>query len=86
MGECPNCGKQVGSDDALCPHCGFDLHSRQADRVRELREEGRIHPGRIGAKERGDFAGSDSRERPTHTDLPAEDRGTEGPEQIDAGL
>ena len=86
MGECPNCGKRVAPDEALCPSCGYDLNSQQAERVRELREEGRIHPGRIGAKERGEFSGGDSEQRPPRTDLPAEERGTEGPEEIDAGL
>ena len=86
MSDCPNCGKPVGPDDALCPHCGFDVRSQQADDVRRLREEGRIHPGRLGAKERGDFRGGDPQERPARSDLPSEDRATEGPEEIDAGL
>ena len=86
MGDCPNCGKPVEEGAALCPHCGFDVNSQQADAVRRLREEGRIHPGRIGTQERGDFVEGEPRERPPRTELPAEDRATEGPEEIDAGL
>jgi zinc-ribbon domain len=87
MSDCPNCGKPVGENDLLCPNCGFDVRSQHAEHVRELREEGRIHPGRIGAKERGDFAGGDPSETPhPTTSLPAEDRSAEGPEEIDAGL
>jgi uncharacterized Zn finger protein (UPF0148 family) len=86
VSDCPNCGKPVGEGDALCPNCGYDVRSQQADAVRRLREEGRIHPGRIGAVDRNDFAGRDPEERGSRTELPAEDRATEGPEEIDAGL
>jgi predicted amidophosphoribosyltransferase len=44
--DCPNCAKPVDDGAALCSHCGFDIHSQQADTVRRLREEGVIHPGR----------------------------------------
>ena len=87
MVDCPNCGKEVSEADELCPHCGFHVKSRQADEVRRLREEGVIHPGLLGAQERSDFAGADPAERPApRTELPAEDRAREGPEEIDAGL
>ena len=85
MGDCPNCGKPVPEGAALCPACGFDVNSRQADAVRRLREEGVIHPGRLGA-DPTQFAGGDPRERPQRTDLPAEERALEGPEEFDAGL
>jgi hypothetical protein len=86
MADCPNCGEPYAENDLLCPDCGFDVRSQHADSVRRLREEGRIHPGRIGAKERGEVAGGDPSERPARSELPAEDRATEGPEEIDAGL
>jgi hypothetical protein len=78
--DCPNCGQQVSESDDLCPNCGFHVKSRQADEVRRLREEGRIHPGRLGA-----HPGARDERRPT-TDLPAEDKSRVGPEEIDAGL
>jgi hypothetical protein len=85
--DCPNCGEQVSESDELCPNCGFHVKSRQAGEVRRLRDEGLIHPGRIGAKERVDFAGADPSERGgPRTELPAEDKAREGPEEIDAGL
>ena len=40
-----------------CDVCGFDTGESQAERVRELREDGRIHPGRLGASDPNDFAG-----------------------------
>jgi uncharacterized Zn finger protein (UPF0148 family) len=86
MTDCPNCGQPYGESDLLCPNCGFDVRSQHADAVRRLREEGRIHPGRIGAQDRNEFSGGDTRERPARTELPAEDRTAEGPEEIDAGL
>jgi uncharacterized membrane protein YvbJ len=52
VSECPNCGKPVDEGAALCPSCGFDVHSQQADAVRRLREDGVIHPGRLGERER----------------------------------
>jgi hypothetical protein len=88
VSDCPNCGAQVDEGAALCPNCGYDVNSQQAGEVRRLREEGRIHPGRLGAQERGGgFAGGDPSERPApHTELPAEEGAREGPEEIDAGL
>jgi hypothetical protein len=84
--DCPNCGQPYAETDLLCPNCGFDVRSRQADSVRRLREEGRIHPGRLGAQDRNDFSGGDPGDRPIRSDLPSEDRAAEGPEEIDAGL
>jgi uncharacterized Zn finger protein (UPF0148 family) len=86
MADCPNCGQPYAETDLLCPNCGFDVRSQQADAVRRLREEGRIHPGRIGAQDRNEFVADASEERQPRTELPAEDRTAEGPEEIDAGL
>jgi RNA polymerase subunit RPABC4/transcription elongation factor Spt4 len=87
MSDCPNCGTQVDDAATLCPNCGFDLHSQSADAVRRLHEEGKIHPGRLGASDPDDFAGGDASETPAqHSDLPAEDREHAGPEELDAGL
>jgi hypothetical protein len=85
--ECPNCGQQVDDGAAVCSNCGFDIHSQQADEVRRLREEGKIHPGRLGAENK-DWEGGDPRERDIHEELPAEDwgAGRESPEERDAGL
>jgi hypothetical protein len=85
--ECPNCGKQVDESAPLCPNCGFDIHSRQADEVRELREEGQIHPGRLGATN-DDWRGGDPKEPDVHEELPVEDLGgaRENPEEIDPGF
>jgi zinc-ribbon domain len=78
--DCPNCAEEVSEEAELCPHCGFHVTSQQAAEVRRLREEGLIHPGRIGAH-------PDARtERRPAPELPAEDRGRAGPEEIDAGL
>ena len=80
MTDCPNCGEQVDAAAELCPACGFHVKSQQADDVRRLRDEGLIHPGRLGAN-------PDARtERQPTTELPAEDKGRAGPEEIDAGL
>jgi len=85
--DCPNCGQPYSESDLLCPNCGFDVRSQHADAVRRLREEGRIHPGRIGAQDRNEFSGADAEERALRrSDLPAEDRAAGGPEEIDAGL
>jgi hypothetical protein len=85
--DCPNCGQQVDEKAPLCPNCGFDIHTQQAGEVRRLRDEGRIHPGRVGADEHAGFVGGDPSERAApHTELPAEDAAREGPEEIDAGL
>ena len=84
MTDCPNCGEQVDENAPLCPKCGFDIHSGQADSVRRLREEGKIHPGRMGAQQRADEAGE--RTAPAH----AADEGgrdpQDKPEHYDAGL
>ena len=85
--DCPNCGQQVDESAALCPNCGFDIHSAQADDVRHLREEGRIHPGRLSEQERSEDAVTGGPERGgPREELPAEDLAREGPEEIDAGL
>jgi|tagenome__1003787_1003787.scaffolds.fasta_scaffold20926056_3 hypothetical protein len=86
--DCPNCGQQVDESAALCPNCGFDLHSRVADDVRRLRKEGRIHPGRLGASDANDFSGGDPGDPDIREELPAEDWGgaSESPEERDAGL
>jgi hypothetical protein len=86
--DCPNCGKQVDPQVALCPECGFHVQSQQAGEVRRLREEGVIHPGRLGAQERtGHAPTAEATERgQTRTELPADDRATQRPEEIDAGL
>jgi hypothetical protein len=83
--DCPNCGYQVEESAALCPNCGFDIHSQQAGEVRRLREEGKIHPGRLGASDRNEFSGPNPHGGPDE-ELPAEDLTREGPEEIDAGL
>jgi hypothetical protein len=87
VADCPNCGKQVEDGAALCPHCGYDVHSRQAGEVRRLREEGLIHPGVLPPEERGEL---EVEGPPPHggsrTEMPAEDRSRVGPEDIDAGL
>ena len=87
MSDCPNCGQPVEEGAALCPHCGFDVNSQQADEVRRLREEGRIHPGRLSEEQRG---GGHDVGTPIRggqiEELPAEDLSKEGPEEIDAGL
>ena len=70
--DCPNCGQQVDDSAAVCSNCGFDIHSQQADEVRRLREEGKIHPGRLGAENK-DWEGGDPREPDIHEELPAED-------------
>jgi predicted amidophosphoribosyltransferase len=48
VADCPNCGADVPEGERLCPNCGFDTGESQAEDVRRLREEGRIHPGRLG--------------------------------------
>jgi RNA polymerase subunit RPABC4/transcription elongation factor Spt4 len=87
MTDCPNCGFDVPEGVRICPNCGFDTQESQAGRVRELREEGKIHPGRLGAEDPNDFAGREPNERaPEHDPLPAEEAGIDNPEQEDAGL
>lgn len=86
MADCPNCGKDVAEAVRLCPHCGFDTGEAQAGRVRELREEGTIHPGRLGAADPNDFAGGDAGHGGQIEELPAEDSPLKNPEQIDSGM
>jgi hypothetical protein len=87
MADCPNCGAQVEEGVRLCPNCGFDTGESQADAVRELREEGRIHPGRIGPEDREDFAGGEPAEQPEPAnELPAEDAGGRDPRETEGGL
>jgi len=87
MADCPNCGFDVPEGVRICPNCGFDTGEDQAGRVRELREEGAIHPGRLGPTDTNDFSGGDVSERaPEHEELPAEDTPLGNPEQEDAGL
>jgi zinc ribbon protein len=81
MTDCPNCGANVPEGVRLCPNCGFDTGESQADDVRELREEGRIHPGRIGAEDPDDFAGAGREDDPQETrpgEGPVDPRETEG--------
>jgi hypothetical protein len=87
MADCPNCGQDVPEGVRICPNCGFDTGSGIADRVRQQREEGTIHPGRLGAEDPNDFSGGDVSERaPEHEELPAEDTPLGNPEQFDSGL
>jgi NMD protein affecting ribosome stability and mRNA decay len=83
--DCPNCGQQVDESAALCPNCGFDIHSRLADEVRRLREQGKIHPGRIGVEDENEFTGPEPRGG-SRSELPAEDTPLGNPEQSDAGM
>jgi hypothetical protein len=87
VSDCPNCSFAVAEGVRICPNCGFDTGESQAEDVRALREEGRIHPGRLGAADRNDFAGASSGERPPpHEELPAEDADPPGPEQLESGM
>jgi zinc ribbon protein len=87
MADCPNCGANVPEGVRLCPNCGFDTREAQADEVRELRDQGRIHPGRVGTGEPADFAGGDPAERPEPGDeLPAEEAGGRDPRETEGGL
>jgi hypothetical protein len=82
--DCPNCGAEVPEGVRLCPNCGFDTGEGQAERVRELREEGRIHPGRLGADDPEEFSGADRADDEPIDTPPGE--GPVGPEELDAGL
>jgi hypothetical protein len=87
MADCPNCAKDVPEGVRICPHCGFDTGESQAGHVRELREEGTIHPGRLGIEDKDDWSGGEVSERaPEHEELPAEDMPLSNPEQTDSGL
>jgi hypothetical protein len=84
MADGPNCGKDVPAAERMCPSCGFDTGSSQAGDVRALREAGQIHPGRLGATDTNDFAGGEVRRHVSG--LPAEDRESAGPEELEGGL
>jgi zinc-ribbon domain len=79
--ECPNCGAEVPDGVRICPNCGFDTGESQAERVRELREQGRIHPGSLGADDPNEFVGPDDR-----GDEPLAGEGPVDPREEDAGL
>ena len=81
MADCPNCGFDVPEGVRLCPNCGFDTGEAQAEQVRALREQGLIHPGRLGADDPEEFAGGPSDEEDTP---PGE--GPVDPRETDAGL
>jgi hypothetical protein len=81
VSDCPNCGAEVPDGVRLCPNCGFDTGESQAERVRELHQEGRIHPGRLGASDPDEFVGPDeSGEEPLAGEEPVD------PREEDAGL
>jgi zinc-ribbon domain len=82
VSDCPNCGAEVPEGVRLCPNCGFDTGESQAERVRELHEEGRIHPGRLGASDPEDFAGGPREEG----EEPLAGEGPVDPREEDAGL
>jgi uncharacterized OB-fold protein len=82
--ECPNCGADVPEGVRICPNCGFDTGESQAEDVRRLREEGRIHPGRLGAADPDEFSGPDPPAREPVDALPGED--PVDPREEDAGL
>ena len=84
MADCPNCGKDVPAGERMCPACGFDTGSAQADEVRALREAGRIHPGRLGASDPDEFSGGEVRRHVSG--LPSEDAEQAGPEELESGL
>jgi hypothetical protein len=82
--DCPNCGFEVPDGERLCPNCGFDTGEAQAGDVRRLREEGRIHPGRLGAEDPNEFSGPEEPEKGL-TETPAGE-GPVDPRESDAGL
>jgi zinc-ribbon domain len=87
MADCPNCGAQVEESVRLCPNCGFDTGEAQAAEVRALREQGKIHPGRLHPEGQADFRGGDPTEVPPYDEeLPAEDTPITDPRQIDGGM
>jgi hypothetical protein len=86
MSDCPNCSFDVPDGVRICPNCGFDTGEGQAQRVRELREEGAIHPGRLGAQDPNEFSGAGAGHGGQIEELPAEDTPLTNPEQIDSGM
>ena len=83
MAECPNCGFEVPEGDRICPNCGFDTGEAQAEDVRRLRDEGRIHPGRLGAEDPNEFSGAARGDDPEET---PPDEGTVDPRDMEGGL
>jgi uncharacterized Zn finger protein (UPF0148 family) len=87
MSDCPNCGAAVEDGVRLCPNCGFDTGESQAEDVRALREQGKIHPGRVAAAADDSFTGGEPSERPEDVEeLPAEDTPVRDPRQFEGGL
>jgi hypothetical protein len=86
MIDCPNCGQAVDESAAVCPNCGFDIHSELADEVRQLRDEGQIHPGRLDPDAKESWEGGDPRQPQIQEGLPAEDFEQAGPEELETGL
>jgi hypothetical protein len=87
MSDCPNCGAAVEEGVRLCPNCGFDTGEAQAEAVRALREQGKIHPGRLGASGDDPFPIGDPSERPAEVEeLPAEDTPVKDPRTFEGGL
>ncbi len=84
MKECPNCGAEIPEGKRLCPNCGFDTAESQAERVKELREKGQIHPGRVGSTRSDEFSGPGPAENRPDETPPAE--GPVDPREADAGL
>jgi hypothetical protein len=81
VSDCPNCGVEVPEDVRLCPNCGFDTGEAQADDVRTLRQEGRIHPGRLGPSGEEKFEPADRRLEGLEAS-----EGPVDPRETDAGL
>jgi hypothetical protein len=86
MPDCPNCAAPATEGERLCPSCGFDLGSAQADDVRRLREEGKIHPGRLNASDPGAPGGVDRGGVQGGDALPAEDTPVDDPRTFEGGL
>jgi zinc-ribbon domain len=85
VADCPNCGADVPEGERLCPNCGFDTGEAQAEDVRRLREEGRIHPGRLGASDPDEFSGPERPGEDQRDDTPPGE-GPVDPREEDAGL
>jgi hypothetical protein len=65
----------------ICPSCGFDTGESQAEDVRRLRAEGRIHPGRLGPTGEQDYEPATERDE----GLEAGEEDVD-PREMDAGL